>query len=267
MSYSQLLKKRFPEIALQWEDLFLLESFQIGYLPDRVPEKEFSILLHAYPEVHSFLVSKHPPITSFLEKILQENRADEDSDQVEQQCQEALWEIGDLIIYNKYPEQFDEHAPIKWEIDEIKIITPLEGKVVADVGAGTGRIAFLVAPWVHTIYAVEPLSRFRAYMKAKATETGVPNMFIMDGMLNSIPLPDNSLDILITSNALGWNLDEELTEIERVVRPNGHAIHLLQSDVQKEVSFHEILISSPWEYTCLEDEKKNGMKFRYFKKI
>jgi len=267
MTYSKILRNRFPEISLQWEDLFLLESFQIAYLPDRVTIEEFATLLHTYPEAYSFLVSKHPPISSFLASILEENKAPGDKDLIKEQCQEALWEIGDLIIFNKHPAQFDAHAPIKWEIDEISAITSLEGKILADVGAGAGRIAFLVAPVVQTIYAVEPLASFRSYMKEKAAKQSVKNAIIMDGTLDSIPLPDSSLDVLITSNAMGWDLQKELKEIERVVRAGGYAIHLLQSDIQVENPHHLTLSSSRWNYTCLKEEHIKGMKLRYYKEM
>lgn len=264
MPYSKKLRGLFPEISLHWEDLLLLEAFQVKYLPDRVAVKDFATLLRTYPVAHRFLVSKYPPISSFLTRILEENRPVGNKEVIEEQCQEALWEIADLIIYNKSPERFDAQAPIKWEIGEITVITSLEGKVVADVGAGSGRIAFLVAPFVQTVYAVEPIASFRSYMKEKAAEKGVDNMFIMDGTLDSIPLPDQSLDVLITSNAIGWNLNEELKEIGRVIKPGGQAIHLLQWDEKVENPVHEILTSSPWNYTCLQDGDEKKIKIRYF---
>ena len=158
MGYSKVLRELFPDIALHPEDLLLLETFQIKYLPDRVAVKEFATLLHAYPVIQRFLISKYAPIETFLRKILEENEPVRDADRVEEQCQEALWEIADLIIYNKKPELFDSKAPIKWEIDEISTITSMEGKVVADVGAGSGRIAFLMAPFAQTVFAVEPIA-------------------------------------------------------------------------------------------------------------
>ena len=264
MTYSQKLRGLFPDISLSWEDLLLLETFQIKNLPDRVAVKEFSILLHTYPVLHRFLVSKYPPIGPFLNGILEEHTPGVGSQGIEEQCQEALWEIPDLIIYNKYPEQFDVQAPIRWAIDEITAITSLEGKVVADVGAGSGRIAFLVGPQAHTVFAVEPVTRLRTFMKEKAMEKGLKNLYVMDGTLDSIPLPDKSLDVLITSNAIGWNLAEELIEIQRVVKPGGHAIHLLQAEETVENPFHETLTSSPWNYTSLQEKNENRMKLRYF---
>lgn len=245
----------------------LLETFQIKYLVDRVALREFASLIREYPVAHRFLVSKHPPISPFLARILEENQELEDSELIEAHCQEALWEIADLIIYNKSPEQFDAQAPIKWDLSEISTITSLEGKVTADVGAGSGRIAFLMAPYAETVYAVEPITSFRSFMKEKAKEKNLNNLFVMDGTLDSLPFPDHSLDVLITSNAIGWQLNEELKEIERVIKPGGHAIHLLQSNEQLDNPFHETLISSPWNYTCLQSEDEEKMKLRYYKQV
>ena len=264
MTYSDKLRELFPEVSLNWEDLLLLETFQIKYLPDRVPVKEFATLLHTYPVLHRFLVSKYPSINTFISRILKENRPGKDEAMIEEQCQEALWEIADLIIYNKHPEQFDVQAPIRWQIGEITTITSLEGKVVADVGAGSGRIAFLVAPQAHTVFAVEPVGSLRNFMKEKATKKGMKNLYVLDGTLDSIPLPDNSLDVLITSNAIGWNLNDELYEIQRVVKPGGHAIHLLQAEEKVENPFHEILTSSPWNYTSLREKDGKRIKLRYY---
>ena len=265
MTYSKKLQELFPSITLHAEDLLLLETFQIKYLPDRVAQKEFSTLLRTSPMVHRFLVSKYPPIDSFLNRILEENSAVGDEALISEHCQEALWEIADLIIFNKNPELFDALEKIKWDIGEINSITSLEGKVVADVGAGSGRIAFLMAPFAQTVFAIEPLASFRTFMREKAMKKGLNNLYVMYGTLDSIPLPDQSLDVLITSNAIGWNLSGELVELERVIKPGGHAIHLLQSDMQSENPFHEILISSPWNYSCFKDGNDLKMKLRYYK--
>jgi len=267
MQYSKKLRELFPEVILHAEDLLLLETFQIKYLPDRVPVREFATLLREYPVVHRFLISKYPPIGSFIIRILKENKPIKDIDLVEEHSQEALWEIADLIIFNKHSELFDARGPIKWNIEEINSIISIEGKVVADVGAGSGRIAFLVAPFAQTVYAVEPVTSFRSFMRDKAQRERVDNLYVMDGTLDSIPLPDQFLDVVITSNAIGWNLSDELKEVERVIKPGGYAIHLIWSDVHQENSLHEILISSPWNYSCFQDGNDKKMKLRYYKTI
>jgi ubiquinone/menaquinone biosynthesis C-methylase UbiE len=267
MTYSQKLRTLFPEISLTWEDLLLLEAFQVKYLPDRVAPTEFAVLINEYPVLHRFLIKKHPPIDSFLSGLLKGLKTLEDRQKVEELCQEALWEIADLIIYNKHPDLFDLHAPLTWELEDINSLCPTRGKIVADVGAGSGRIAFLVASEARTVYAIEPLSSFRSFMKKKARNQKTDNIFVMDGTLDSVPLPDATLDILITSNAIGWNLQEELLEIERLVKHGGHAIHLLQSDMETDNPMHDVLVKAPWNYRCLKKEDDSKLILRYHKVI
>jgi len=267
MAYFKTLREFFPDISLDAEDLLLLEAFQIQYLPDRAAKREFATLLHEYPLIHRFLELKCPSIVAFLDTLLKEHPQITAKDEVQRHCQKALWEIADLIIYNKHPDIYDRNTAIRWNISEISSIAPLEGKTLADVGAGSGRIAFLVAPFASTVFALEPITSFRSFMKEKAIKEGVNNLFVMDGTLDSMPLPDDSLDVLITSNAIGWHLKNELKEIERVVKSEGYAIHLLHADSEHTDSFREILTSPEWDYQFSQEQSGKTKKIRYYKKV
>jgi SAM-dependent methyltransferase len=187
MKYSKTLKKLFAGITLNVEDLLLLETFQIKNLPDRVPKKEFSVLLRANPVIHRYLISKYPPIENFINTILKENKPVNNKSIIEKYCQELLWEIADLIVYNKYPEVYDVKVEFTWDLDEIIQAKSLEGKVVIDAGAGTGRLAFLAAQFADTVFAVEPVTSLRRFIKDKASKENVKNLFVVDGFLDSIP--------------------------------------------------------------------------------
>ena len=178
-----------------------------------------------------------------------------------------LWEIADLIVYNKYPKVYDEKVPFTWSIDEIIAKQSLAGKVVADVGAGSGMLAFLLAKYAEMVYAIEPISSFRIFIRQKAIKDDCRNVYSVDGFLDSIPFPDNSFDILFTSNAIGWSIENELREIERVVKPNGQAVHIMRVKNLDENPVHEILISKEWNYTFGKILDENGLKLKYFKTI
>jgi len=90
MGYSKKLKELFIDITLNAEDLFHLETFQIKYLPDRVPKKEFSVLLAANPHIHQYLISKYPPIENFINAILKKNKAEKNKDIIDEYCQELV---------------------------------------------------------------------------------------------------------------------------------------------------------------------------------
>jgi hypothetical protein len=268
MGYSQCLRQLFPDLTLQAEDMMLLESFQVKYLPDRVPHKAFAVCLQAHPLVHRYLELKYPPIADFISTILSEHQTIEDQAAIEDSCQELLWEIAEMIVYNKYPEMYDQQTGIiTWKVDDILSVTSLKGKTVVDAGAGTGRLAFLMAPFAETVLAVEPVTSMRRFIRNKAARDHINNLYVMDGFLDSIPLPAGSVDVLMTSNAIGWNLEAELKEIERVLKPGTYAIHLMQSDTQTENPLHDILVCPPWNYTCEESALEKGLKLKYFKTI
>jgi len=268
MKYSKMLRELFPDITLKVEDLFHLETFQIKYLPERVPENEFSVLIRAYPFIQRFLILKHPIIESFINELFKKYEEISDKKAIDELCQELLWEIADLIVYNKHPEIYDSKVNFPWNIDEIINKESLKGKVVADVGAGSGMLAFLLAKYAKTIFAIEPITSFRNFIREKAKREKYNTVFAIDGFLDSIPFPDNSFDILFTSNAIGWNIDKELQEIERVIKPNGQAIHIMRvNESVVENPVHAKLISSDWKYDFVEYKNKTGLKLKYTKSL
>ncbi len=103
----------------------------------------------------------------------------------------------------------------------------------------------------------------------KASDTGVTNLFAIDGLLHAIPLPAEFADVLITSNAIGWQLENELREIERVVKPGGYAIHLFSQadDDAQAAPLHGLLTSSAWHYACSRYRGQDGWKGKYWKYI
>lgn len=255
-----MLRKLFNGIELQVEDLLFLESFQIGYLPDRAPRQELAALLRANPVVHRYLVAMCPSVEPFLNEILRQG--DSETKSVEQNCQDLLWEIADLIIYNKYPEAYDKNVQFPWAIDEIVPPKDLQGKTVIDAGAGPGKLSLLLAPFATTVYAVEPTSGFRCLIKKKRLESNITNLYTVDGTLNSLPFPKQSVDYLMTSQAIGWDLQDELSEIERVLKPNGHAIHLFRDAESESVKeFHAPLTSNG--YKCNRIKTSSGTKLKY----
>jgi ubiquinone/menaquinone biosynthesis C-methylase UbiE len=266
MGYSKMLKELFDGITLDAEDLLMLESFQVKYLPERLPKKEFATLIRKYPYIEKFLISRNPSMAEFIDSVLKASSEIKDENLIKEYCEETLWEIADLLVYNKFPELYDKKVKFTWGIDEIIEKQSLAGKTVADVGAGSGMLAFLLARYAETVYAIEPISSFRTYIRQKAEKGGYRNLYPIDGFLDSIPFPGNSFDILFTSNAIGWNIEKELQEIERVVKTNGQAIHIMRVSESDEVSsIHETLTSKEWNYRFSSIHGDSGLKLKYHK--
>ena len=224
MRYAGVLQAMFPGFEPVVDDLFLLEAHQIGNLPARAPARELAAVLHANPALHRFLITRHPPIADYLARLLTEHGPVGPAE-LAASSEALVWELADWIVYQRDPGAYDTASQIDWDVGAVTDVVALEGKVVIDAGAGTGRVAFSVAPISRHVFAVEPVGRLRRYIREKATGTGIGNLFVLDGFLHAIPLPSASVDVLVTCQALGWALEDEFAEVERVVKPGGIAMH------------------------------------------
>jgi ubiquinone/menaquinone biosynthesis C-methylase UbiE len=267
------LKETFIEVSLEVEDLFLLEGFQVGYLPERLPEQELAAVLWAYPSIKQFLVKKHPPIAEFIGRIMAQSNAEANPHALTACCDKVVWSISDLLVYNKFPEVYDTQAFHNWNFHKVVTsTTPLEDRMVIDGGAGTGRVALEAAQTAAQVFAIEPVSRLRQFIRAKAAGANLKNLFVVDGFLHDIPLPDGFADVLITSQAIGWRLEDELEEIERVVKKGGAIIHRPGAaedaiEIQGDENLHRCLTSSKWQYEFTRYEESDGWKIKYWKQV
>ncbi|HEY6961967.1 MAG TPA: methyltransferase domain-containing protein [Gaiellaceae bacterium] len=88
------------------------------------------------------------------------------------------------------------------------------GTVVADVGAGTGKLTRLLVPSGARVVAVEPIAEMRALI----TETEA-----VAGTAESLPFDDEAVDVLTVAQAFHWfDFERAIPEIARVLKPGGH---------------------------------------------
>ena len=110
-------------------------------------------------------------------------------------------------------------------------------QTVADLGCGTGRIAYLLAPFVRHVYGVEPVAGMQRVAEAKKQALGVKNVDFFPGEHKDIPLPDNSIDLITEGWAFliscsdipsEWHPDFEaiVGEMKRILRPRGAVIFI-----------------------------------------
>ena len=262
------LRKLFADADLHIEDLFLLESFQIEYFPGWVPERELASVLWAYPSIHRIFKTRSPATSQFLDATMERYPPAASQDDLAKAQDALIWTIADLIVYNKCPEVYDRLDFHDWDFAEVTSITPLDDKVVVDVGAGTGRVALEAAMTADAVIAVEPVGRLRRYIRGKAAENGQRNVHVVDGFGHAIPLRDDFADVVITSHALGWRLEEELVEFERVTAPDGYIIHCPgTAETAGEEERHRRLVSPEWGYEFDRYREADGWKRKYWKRL
>ena len=91
------------------------------------------------------------------------------------------------------------------------------GSAVLDLAAGTGKLTRALRPYGFQLVAVEPMPGMRRVF-AKAH----PNVRLLDGTAEAIPLPEGSVDAVVVGQAFHWfDATRALAEIRRVLRPAG----------------------------------------------
>ena len=101
-----------------------------------------------------------------------------------------------------------------------------EGEVVLDLGSGGGIDVILSAKRVSptgTAYGLDMTDEMLALAQRNAREAGVTNAHFLKGEIERIPLPADSVDVVISNCVINLSVDKAavLTEIARVLRPGG----------------------------------------------
>lgn len=107
----------------------------------------------------------------------------------------------------------------------LALVPPLE---VADLGAGEGAVAFLLARRARRVVAVDSSPQMVDYGRRLAAERGVSNVEYRLGDLESLPLDDESLDAAVFSQSLhhAQHPERAIAEAWRVLRPGGRVVVL-----------------------------------------
>ncbi len=216
---------------LGWKDLSdlpfcvltLLEEVQLSWLPNLGQRRELAITLRANPNVAWFIRHKCPSLTHWLDELFTEfahERAPSPAE-LHQLEQAVISSMEDWIVYVTEPEAYDRQQFNQWDDQELLGLTNFAGKVVLDIGAGTGSQTFRVAPHARTVFAVEPIGNLRKFLRERAKERGLDNVYVVDGLITRIPFPNGFADILVGGHVFGDEMPEELAEMRRVVRPGG----------------------------------------------
>ncbi|HSP73158.1 MAG TPA: arsenite methyltransferase [Gaiellaceae bacterium] len=101
-----------------------------------------------------------------------------------------------------------------------------EGETVLDLGSGGGIDVILSAKRVGPtgrVFGLDMTDEMLALARRNAGEAGVENAIFLKGVIEQIPLPAESVDVVISNCVLNLSVDKPavLTEIARVLRPGG----------------------------------------------
>jgi arsenite methyltransferase len=101
-----------------------------------------------------------------------------------------------------------------------------EGETVLDLGSGGGIDVILSAKRVGstgTAYGLDMTDEMLALAQRNARDAGVANVHFLKGVIEEIPLPAESVDVVISNCVINLSTDKTavLAEIARVLKPGG----------------------------------------------
>ncbi|MEW6404770.1 MAG: class I SAM-dependent methyltransferase [Chloroflexota bacterium] len=142
-------------------------------------------------------------------------------------------------VYAKYGNEYE--ALIAREdyqgniLRTLKEITSLESRIVLDLGAGTGRLASLLAPMVAHVHAFDVAADMLRVCREKLAANGLTNWDIQLADHRSLPVDDHSADLAVSGWSVSylavWNpdswraeLEKWLGEMKRVLNGGGYIV-------------------------------------------
>lgn len=129
-----------------------------------------------------------------------------------------------------------------------------EGEVVLDLGSGGGLDVLLSARRVGTTgraYGLDMTPEMLELARRNAREAGATNVEFLAGVIEDVPLPDASVDVIISNCVVNLSPDKErvFREAARILRPGGR---IALTDIVADPELDAATRRDPREWTgCL----------------
>lgn len=265
MSFHWIDPKSYSFCALLLMDRYLIRQICApGY--DEEYCYNLAIALAANPAVAWYCQEKAPETIETIRSLLSAAPKNYTPEQVRQaEC--FILDRHDWAVVYVYPETMEQNCPYIRDWDKARLfeLADFTGKLVLDVGAGTGRLTFAAAERARHVFASEPVDRLREYMREKIQQRKLENITVVDGLCHWLPYDSNTFDIVMSGHVIGDDYEKELTELERVTKPGGWILDCPGEDDRMKAADQEMLRRG---FEPLYYKSKNGGDvYRYRKQV
>jgi SAM-dependent methyltransferase len=114
------------------------------------------------------------------------------------------------------------------------------GEVVLDLGCGAGTDLLIAAQMTGPdgrVIGIDMTPGMLARARASAAAMGLPNVELHESLIESLPTPDEAVDVIISNGVIDLVVDKDavFAELDRVLRPGGR-LQLADVVIHTEVS-------------------------------
>lgn len=154
---------------------------------------------------------------------------------------EGRWDI----LYKDYPEVYDEFAQVqKTPLLNMAEKFELRGKIIADVGSGTGDSSFEYAKVAREVIGIEIEKCMLKVAEKRTKDENIKNVSFILGDAKKIPIDDNSVDAVIGATLAPHDPEDFrdfAKEAERITGNDGMIIFLNIAPGWNGGELHEII--------------------------
>lgn len=138
---------------------------------------------------------------------------------------QALDTLFWVLLYWNDPEAYEELVAGEQIHPGVLAALDLDGRVVADIGAGAGRFTLHAARHAQRVIAVDAVPPLLERLERKVHDLELSNVEIRRGSFTALPLDDASVDLAVACSSLTSTAPSggecAITEAERIVKPGG----------------------------------------------
>jgi SAM-dependent methyltransferase len=252
----------------------LMDRFQIRLMMDsggwRNNKAEWrqsmGVALNANPVVKWFFEHKCPECAAIVKEIADSAPVIMDVAEIRKAEIYTIISVEDFAIYTK-PWIMDNSCDfIKgWNKERLYEMADFSGKIILDVGSGSGRLTFAAAEIAEWVYSSEPVDNLREYLRDKITKEGIKNVRVVDGIVTALPYPNDSFDIVMFGHVVGDDWDKEIAELTRVCKSGGWLLDC-PGDSERDMKLSEDFVKRGFETMYYKGSYDKDV-YRYRKQV